>query len=183
MHQSAVPSPIAHDAALTNLTAIGQDAFAAMAAFIREQQAMAEAQQDRMLHLLREQHEQQRQEIERHRSAADALRTQAAERKMWEGQLTMLQTRLQSLHSAKLLTDDELYRCVDVLADARQCGERRRAVIRQRVASRRDACAPAPAEVRRLTDDQLWLSCRKAIGFQARTQLDSCCLSRKVTRF
>jgi hypothetical protein len=117
VHQSAVPSPIAHDAALTNLTAIGQDAFAAMAAFIREQQAMAEAQQDRMLHLLREQHEQQRQEIERHRSAADALRTQAAERKMWEGQLTMLQTRLQSLHSAKLLTDDELYRCEDILAD------------------------------------------------------------------
>ena len=88
-------------------------------------------------------------------SAADARRAEAAERKMGEEQLAMLQTRLQSLHSAKLLTDDELYRCADVLADARQCGESRRAAIRQRVASRRDACAPAPAEVRRLTDDQL----------------------------
>ena len=40
-------------------------------------------------------------------SAADALRAEAAERKMGEEQLAMLQTRLQSLHSAKLLTDDE----------------------------------------------------------------------------
>lgn len=109
--------------------AIGLDTFAAMTGLIREQQATAEVQQNRMLTLLKEQQdqmeakhrvvaEQQQEEIERHRLQADEMKTQAVEGKLREQQLAALQMRLQALHAAKLLSDEELYRVEDILADS-----------------------------------------------------------------
>ena len=59
--------------------------------------------------------EQQRQETERQRQANATLREQALLRE--QTQIAALQLRVQAMHAAQLLTDDELYSLEDIIAD------------------------------------------------------------------
>ena len=58
--------------------------------------------------------EQQREEMQQQ---LDAARVRTASEVISEGQLTALQSRLQALHGAQLLTEDELYNAEDQVAD------------------------------------------------------------------
>ena len=77
----------------------------------RKQAAEAKAEMDEQ----RRQTEQQRQEVQQVREIASAKGCVS------EGQLEMLQTRLDALHEAKLLTDDEVGALEDCVADYIDC--------------------------------------------------------------
>ena len=104
------------------------------AASIGEVSALIERHQDKVVGLLqtqRQEMEAQRQELElkmeRLRDEAIEARVQAAVEQEWKAataaqlrdhQLAALQTRLEALQAAKLLTDDELYAAEDAIADS-----------------------------------------------------------------
>ena len=96
---------------------------------------MVESQQGRLLDLLKEQQErlesahreeieQQRQEVERVKAEVQELRAHAVETKLREQQVAALQMRLQSLITGKLLSQEELYCCEDIIADSVEVGGR-----------------------------------------------------------
>jgi hypothetical protein len=66
--------------------------------------------------------EQQRQEIEKMREAASVkAEAQVVKSCVSEAQLEALQTRLDALHEAKLLTDDEVFKLEDCVAEFIEC--------------------------------------------------------------
>lgn len=92
---------------------------AELTSFMKEQQKMQLEREEK----LREERdhletklEQQRHEIEQLRARVAALPQPAVE-VIDEDQITALQSRLQSLHEAKLLTDDELFSLEDAVVD------------------------------------------------------------------
>lgn len=109
--------------------------FADMASFLAEHQQLqmerdAKAQADRAefeasLEVQRREMEVQRREIEELRLAAERqkqevekIKTDTMRRRLREEQVSSLQSRLESLHSAKLLTEDEWYTMEDLIADS-----------------------------------------------------------------
>ena len=65
---------------------------------------------------------QQRQEMEKMREAASVkAEAQVAKSCVSEGQLEALQARLDALHQAKLLTDDEVFKLEDCVAEFIEC--------------------------------------------------------------
>ena len=86
-------------------------AVARMEARMDKQAAEAKAEMDEQ----RRHMEQQRQEVQQVREIASAKGCVS------EGQLEMLQTRLEALHQAKLLTDDEVGALEDCVADYIDC--------------------------------------------------------------
>ena len=87
---------------------------------LKREQAQQETERQRQemqakMELQRVAAEQQRQQ---QRQQVEEMKTQAVEGKLMEHQLAALQTRLQALHATKLLSDEELYRCEDILADS-----------------------------------------------------------------
>ena len=69
--------------------------------------------------------ERARQETEKQRLEAERLRQEVAQARVRseERQLPALQSRLQSLHASKLLTDEELYILEDIIVDSLEEGE------------------------------------------------------------
>jgi hypothetical protein len=66
--------------------------------------------------------EQQRQEMEKMREASSAkAEAQAVRSCVSEAQLEALQARLDALHQAKLLTDDEVFKLEDCVAEFIEC--------------------------------------------------------------
>eukprot|EP01043_Picozoa_sp_COSAG02_P000790 COSAG02_NODE_16_length_56207_cov_9.816122_7_plen_285_part_00 len=87
--------------------------------FMREQQKMQMEREEKLReerNLLETKVEQQRQEIEQLRGRVVAL-PQLAVDVIDEDQISVLQSRLQSLHEAKHLTDDELFSLEDTIVD------------------------------------------------------------------
>ena len=90
-----------------------------MVSFMREERetmvSALETQRQEMQALL----ERERAEKEERgtRLAVEGLRAEAVASKLREQQLAALQSRVESLHASKLLTDEELYRLEDMIAD------------------------------------------------------------------
>jgi DNA-binding transcriptional MerR regulator len=90
-------------------------AVARMEARMDKQASEAKAEMEMKLDEQRRQTEQQRQEAQQAREIASSKGCVS------EGQLEMLQTRLDALHEAKLLTDDEVGALEDCVADYIDC--------------------------------------------------------------
>jgi len=88
---------------------------------IEAQRKEAEAQRQEAaaakLEAQRKEAEGQQKEIEKLRSELAAARPRLAAEVIGEEELAALQSRLQSLHTAKLLTDEELYCLEDAIVD------------------------------------------------------------------
>jgi hypothetical protein len=120
------------------------------AASIDEVSALIERHQDKIVGLLqtqRQEMEAQRQEVElkmerlrdeaiearvqaaveQERKAAERLRAEATTAQLRDHQLAVLQSRLEALRAAKLVSDDELYAAEDALADSLECADDDRA--------------------------------------------------------
>jgi hypothetical protein len=120
------PAPLQHSSAPVVVTQGPGGSFEAMTSFLTEQQ-------DKFVLLLREEREtmeRQRQEVEaklekqRHESAqqmvdkVEKMREEMSPAEaISEQRLAALQARLQALHVAKLLSDDEAYALEDIVAD------------------------------------------------------------------
>eukprot|EP01043_Picozoa_sp_COSAG02_P020381 COSAG02_NODE_1004_length_15275_cov_11.955917_15_plen_256_part_00 len=83
-------------------------------ASIGEIAALIEQQQDRMIRLLVEQHARMEAKMEAQR---EEMRVRTASEVISEGQLATLQSRLQALQDAQLLTEDEACMIEDAVAD------------------------------------------------------------------
>ena len=83
---------------------------------MREQADRAEAKMEALRKAQRTEAEAQKKEIEKLRSEA-AARPRLAAEVIGEEELAVLQSRLQALHTATLLTDEELYCLEDAIVD------------------------------------------------------------------
>jgi hypothetical protein len=143
---SALSSPVPmmrHRQSEEALTVSAPAAYAggAGAASIDEVSALIERHQDKIVGLLqtqRQEMEAQRQEVElkmerlrdeaiearvqaaveQERKAAERLRAEVTTAQLRDHQLAVLQSRLEALRAAKLVSDDELYAAEDALADS-----------------------------------------------------------------
>ena len=98
--------------------------FAEMVSFMREEREQAKAERDEMeakLESMRAEQKAQQQQAEAQNSQQKVRELASAMSCVSEGQLELLQTRLDALHQAKLLNDDEIGALEDCVADYINC--------------------------------------------------------------
>ena len=98
------------------------DAEAKLEAQKKEAEAQKKEADEKMEKMQEARFEQQRQEIEKMREAASVkAEAQVVKSCVSEAQLEALQTRLDALRQAKLLTDDEVFKLEDCVAEFIEC--------------------------------------------------------------
>ena len=96
--------------------------FAEMVSFMREEREQAKAERAEMEAKMDAKLEEQKAQTQQQQAEALKVRELASAMScVSEGQLELLQTRLDALHQAKLLTDDEIDELEDCVADYIDC--------------------------------------------------------------
>jgi len=113
-------SPAPLELAVGGAAAVGS--FAEVISFMREEREEAKAEKAELKAELEQQRQETAARFEQQRQEAEQLREAAsAKSSVSEGQLEALQARLDALHQAKLLTDDEGFKLEDCVAEFIEC--------------------------------------------------------------